>query len=104
MYHASNGSKTQQEIADVVSIRFGHPISRRSVGDVIATKEKWMDCDANSSKKQRAGKNAELEAVLQMWFSSTRSLNTVITDAVLPEKGKQFGADLAITDFSYSNR
>ena len=103
VYHANNESKTQQEIADVFSVRFCQPVSRRSVGDIISAKEKWLDCDVSSLKKQRSGKNAELEAALQLWFSSTRAQNAVITDAVLREKAKQYGADLGITDFSYSN-
>jgi len=103
VYFSNNQSKTHKDIADVFSVKFNHPVSRRTVGDIIAAKEKWMDVTCNEAKKQRLGKHHDLEAALQVWFASTRSQNVVITDAVLREKAKQFGGDLGITDFHYSN-
>ena len=105
VYHSNNQSKTHKDIADVFSVRFNQPVSRRTVSDILAAKEKWMDvsCNCNASKKQRLGKHQDLEAALQVWFASSRSQNVVITDAVLREKAKQFGADLGVTDFQYSN-
>jgi len=40
---------------------------------------------------------------LQIWFMMARSQNVIINDAVLREKAKQFGSELDVTDFQYSN-
>ena len=104
IYHGNNSSKKHQEIADFFSARLGQAVSRQSVGDILADKQKWLDYSlSSSSKKLRAGKHTEMEAALQLWFASARSQNIVVTDAVLREKAKQFGTELSIEDFHYSN-
>ena len=103
VYHENNTSKTQQDIANLFTVRFGHPVSRRTVGDILADKTKWLDSVGSNSKRVRLGKHAELESAIQVWFSSARSQNVVITDAILREKAKHFGSDLKIDDFQYSN-
>ena len=103
IYHTNNSSKTQQEIATVFSAKFGETVSRRSVGDIIASKEKWMQSHGPNSKKLRLGQHSNLDSALQLWFATARSQNAVITDAILREKAKQFGNELGITDFQYSN-
>lgn len=105
VYFENNSSKTQQDIANFFSSKFDQPVSRRSVGDILAAKQKWLDyrpTAAGNSKRLRFGQHAELETALQMWFSATRSQNAVVTDTVLREKAKQFGDELGITDFQYS--
>ena len=57
----------------------------------------------SNAKKLRVGQYANLEFALNMWFAKTRSQNAVITDAVLREKARQFGSELGIVDFQYSN-
>jgi len=42
-------------------------------------------------------------AAQQLWISSARSQNVVVTDAILREKAKNYGCDLGIDDFQYSN-
>jgi hypothetical protein len=65
VYHGNNPSKTQQEIANVFSVRFGHPVSRRNVGDILADKSKWLDnANSNNVKRVRLGKHADLESAL----------------------------------------
>jgi len=104
VYHGNNLCKTQQEIADLFSTRFARTVSRRTVGDILANKTNWLNRGSSLDvKRVRLGKNAELESALQFWFSSARSQNVVITDAVLREKAKQFGKDLAVENFQYSN-
>jgi len=44
-----------------------------------------------------------MESALQIWFTTARSQNVIITDAVWRDKAKQFGSELGITDFQYSN-
>ena len=104
VYHTNNSTRSQQDIATLFSEKFGQPVSRRTVGDIIANKEKCMRRDvSNDSKKIRSGQHSNLETVLQLWFATARSQNAVITDAVLREKAKQFGNELGITGFQYSN-
>ena len=105
IYHSNNSNKSQQDIADFFTSKFGQPVSRRSVGDILSDKQKWMEYAraAIGSKKLRAGRHSDMESALQIWFTTARSQNVVITDAVLREKAKQFGSELGITDFQYSN-
>ena len=37
VYHGNNASKTQQDIAALFTVRYGHPVSRQTVGDILAT-------------------------------------------------------------------
>lgn len=90
VYHENNMSKTQQDIANLFTVRFGHPINRQTVRDILGDKTEWLDGVGSSSKHICLGKHAELGSALQVWFSSTRSQNVVITDAILREKVKQF--------------
>ena len=105
VYHSNNSNKSQQDIASFFTAKFGQPVSRRSVGDILSDKQKWMEyaTAASASKKLRSGRHSELESALQIWFTTARSQNVVITDAVLREKAKQFGSELSITEFQYSN-
>lgn len=43
IYHGNNLSKTQQDIADFFSKKFEHPVSRRTVGDILSEKQKWLN-------------------------------------------------------------
>jgi len=77
VFHGNNSNKKQQEIADILSARLDQTVSRRTVGDILAEKQKWLDCcHSSSSKKIRAGKHVEMEAALQLWFASARSLTS----------------------------
>ena len=67
VFHGNNSNKKQQEIADILSARLDQTVSRRTVGDIVAEKQKWLDCcHSSSSKKIRAGKHVEMEAALQI--------------------------------------
>jgi len=71
MYYSDNQSKMHRDIADVLfNARLNQPVNRRTVSDIIASKDKWMDASCNVSKKQRLGKHHNLEAALQVWFGS----------------------------------
>jgi hypothetical protein len=106
-YHLQNPEKTQKQIADVFSAKFDNVVSRRTVGDILANKQKWIDfvVQGNPAKKLKCAKHSSLEEALQIWFANARSQNVVITDAILREKAKKFGSLLSIneTDFQYSN-
>ena len=103
IYHTNHSSKTQLEISSVFSAKFSETVSRRSVGDIIACKEKWMQNQGPNSKKLRLGQHSNLDSALHLWFATARSQNAVITDALLREKAKHFGNELGITEFQYSN-
>ena len=85
VYHSNNSNKSQQDIASFLTAKFGQPVSRRSVGDILSDKQKWMEyaTAAGASKKLRSGRHSELKSALQIWFTTARSQNVVITDAVL---------------------
>jgi hypothetical protein len=107
VYHNNNPGKTQNEIAVVFSAKFGDTVSRRSMGDILANKQKWMDAviQAIPTKKLKCAKHETLEEALQIWFANARSQNVILTDAILREKAKKFGKEFGIieAEFKYSN-
>ncbi|XP_025103782.1 tigger transposable element-derived protein 4-like [Pomacea canaliculata] len=103
VFHDQNPSKTQKEIADIFTRRFGQPVSRRTVGDILSGKPKWLANQSRDAKRLRQGKHAELEDALHLWFASASAQNVVVTDAALRDTARQIGAELGVDDFQYSN-
>ena len=104
VYASNNRNRTQQGITNYFTAKFGHPVNRRTVSDILVQKEKWQSINyGNNKKKLRAGMHEKLEEALQLWFNTVRSQNAVVTDAILRDKAKTFGKQLNITDFQYSN-
>jgi hypothetical protein len=97
VYHGNNAWKAQQEIANVLSVRFDNPVSRKNVGDIPADKSKWLDnANSNNVKRvRRLGKHADLESALEIRFSNARSQNVVTLDATLREKRNSLVRSLA---------
>ncbi|KAK0065150.1 tigger transposable element-derived protein 4 [Biomphalaria pfeifferi] len=107
MYHIENPGKTQKEIAEVFSAKFGDVVGRRTIGDILANMQRWMIevTHSGSAKRLRCAKYGRLEEALQLWYADARMTNPVISDSVLREKAKEIGSELGIDDpkFQYSN-
>ncbi|XP_030007197.1 tigger transposable element-derived protein 6-like [Sphaeramia orbicularis] len=79
-------------------------MKRRTVGDILAQKEKWLEStDDNPFRRNRQAKNEGMEKALFLWFSGARARNLPVTDDVLRAKGKELGEKLGVTDFAYSS-
>ena len=107
IFSDQNPAKSQNEIAIHFSTVFECDVKRRTVGDIIADKKRWLSSDAinnlPAAKYARKAKHANLETVLFNWFAAIRSQNIPVTEVILTEKAKAIGAQLGITEFSYSS-
>ena len=105
-YHEKHAKASQQAIADHFSVVWACDVKRRTIGDILQQRDKLMAIDTSdmhAAKRQRTAKHTDLEEALFLWFSDIRAKNAIVTDDILREKAKQFGVELNITDFSYSN-
>ena len=100
-YADRNSGKSQQDIADHFSELWSKDIKRRTVGDVIQSKQKWQEFD-QKSKRVQTGKFPDVETALYEWFRSIRAQNIPLTDDLLKEKARKFASQLNVTDFSAS--
>ena len=72
-YSISNPSATQLEISDYFSELFGQIISRRTIGDILKDKFKWLENRDNRNKLcLTAESHPRLESALLLWFNSAR--------------------------------
>ncbi|XP_056017299.1 tigger transposable element-derived protein 6-like [Ostrea edulis] len=83
-------------------------IKRRTVGDILAAKDAILaDPDPISEglparKRHRSAHNTDLEKALFIWFTQVRTKNIPVTGDMIIEKGKQYGTELGISNFKYS--
>ena len=54
-------------------------------------------------KRQAKAKHEKMEKATFLWFTSMRAKNVCITQDILAKKAKEFGDQLGVTDFAYSN-
>ena len=104
-YQDKHPNASHQTIADHFATVWGVEVKRRTVGDIIQQRDKWLSLGQlePAAKRQKTAKHTDLEQALWLWFSNFRAQNGVITDDILRAKAKKFGAELGISDFSYSN-
>ncbi|KAF0147144.1 MAG: Uncharacterized protein FD143_3102 [Ignavibacteria bacterium] len=107
IYAQSNLKSTKQQIADHFSAYFNKRIARTTIGDILRERDRWIAIPehAGDVKRDRAAKFGNLEQCLFQWFAQASSQNVPLSDDILTEKAKQFGAQLAISaeEFSYSS-
>lgn len=104
LYANENKLLSQQEIADHFSLIWGFQMKRRTIGDIIAEREKWLDSnDENPFLKNRSAQHESMEKALFLWFSGVRARNLPVSDEILKAKGKELGEKLGVTNFLYSN-
>ena len=101
-YANEHPKASQQDVANYFSVLWDYPVNRRTVGDILARREKWQEADS-TVKAARPPKEPQLEDALFMWFKNARAQNVILTDAILRVKAQQFGNDMGITNFTYSN-
>jgi hypothetical protein len=68
--YANCQNRSQQEIAYYFSTKWGIDIKRRTIGDIISQKAKWMDINPQgnqSYKRMRTCQNEQMEKALFLW-------------------------------------
>lgn len=100
-----NKKMPHNEIATYFSRLFSIQIARRTIGDIIANKEKWLNsCKIfDNSTTCRPPKHPELEEALYIWFIQKREQNAILNQEILIGKAKEFSNKLGITAFNFSN-
>ena len=103
-YKKTHQKATQDEMAAHFAKESGKQLGRSTVSDILRDRTKWeiIPKDTESTLRQRTGRHDNLENALFLWFHDVRAKGAVISDEMLIEKGKKFGEDLYIQDFSYS--
>ena len=95
---------SQQDIANHFSVLWDYDVKRRTVGDILSQKDKWnTDDNERPFKMRKLAKHSDMEEALFLWFSNVRSKNVTVTDDILRAKAKEFGKELNVSDFAYSN-
>ena len=103
-YSKSFPSKSQQDVANFFAAKWGKPVKRRTIGDVIKQSDRWLNKSLDASMmRQVGGKHSNMEQALFLWFSSARAKTIPLTEAILRTKAMFFGGKLEIVDFHYSN-
>ncbi|XP_069101477.1 tigger transposable element-derived protein 4-like [Argopecten irradians] len=102
----SNPKCTQQQIADHFTALWGTDVKRRTVGDILANKDKLVRDETEGTpprKRHRSAHHVDMESALFVWFTNARAQNIPVSDDILKTKAKRFGDELSIGDFQYSN-
>ncbi len=107
LYKVSKPKATYEDMMSWFKKKFAKPIGRSTVGDIIRAKDKWIGKDTSTSVLQqrtrdRSPLHQQMEDALFIWLNTMLSKHVAVSDMMLTEKAKQFGADLGITDFGYS--
>lgn len=102
--YASSSKLSQLQLATLFSKKFCVEISRRTIGDLLCQKDKWLEIDENDSRKIiKTPKYPSLDSSLYVWFCQMRHKNGILNQNILVNKAKKFGAQLNIIDFKFSN-
>ena len=85
--------KASWSVANHFSVVWRCQVKRRTVGDILQNRDKWLarDCEPGA-KKLKTAKYSDLEEV-----------PFLITDDILREKAREFGEEFNINDFTYSS-
>ena len=104
-YKEKYPANSQQFIADHFSKLLDKKISRRTIGDIINSKERWMNLNKSllPTKKLKSGKYEILENALLMWITQINEKHGTVTDEIIKEQAREFGKKFNIENFSYSN-
>ena len=106
-YHDNHPKASHQQVADHFTTQWSSDVKRRTVGDILNQRDKWQNVSGDTSlpcsKRLKLAKYGDLEEALWLWFSNKHAQNLVLTDEILRVKSMDFGKELGITDFAYSN-
>ena len=84
-----------------IAAKFG--ISQSQVSRIAKNQQeilnKWHTNDNPNRKRQRTGKDADVETALKMWFTSSRGRDVPLSGPVLQEKAKDLAKTLNKPDF-----
>ena len=104
LYSKQHPLKSQQDIANHFGALWDVSVKRRTVGDVLAHGEKWLNEDlSGTTKRLRLAKHNMMEEALFLWFSGVRAKSLPVTEEILRNKAKFFGQEMNIGEFQYSN-
>lgn len=92
---------TLEDIAEHFINKWGKPIGKSTVGDIIKSRAKLEERIETNRLCYRTGKYAELESSLVAWIvEASRYMH--VTDKIIIGKAKEIGNAQCITDFRYS--
>ena len=104
VYKQNNPSASLKNAVDHFAQEWGINIGLSTMCEVIGNSKKWLsvDTDVNSSHLKTC-KQPKLEEALYLWFLQMENKKVIVSNEMLIEKAKKFGADLKIESFQYSN-
>ena len=91
-YQDKHPKASQQAIADHFTTVWGCNVGRRTVGDILQQRDKWLAVDViaePAAKRQKTAKHTDLEEALFLWFSDHRAKNGIVSDDILRTKAKK---------------
>ena len=96
IYMDERPQTSHSNVAEIMSTRFGVSISRRTISDIYASRERWLEKDKDGRKSCKTGNFTEVEKILIQWVTNARLANLAITDEILRMKAKEIAQLLAI--------
>ena len=103
-YKDTYAKATHDLLAEHFTCKWGMPIARRTVGNILQRKADWTTVEVHQfkAKRSRNPKFAVLEETLTMWFATMQAKKAIISNAILIAKGKEFAERLHCTEFATS--
>ena len=105
-YSKLHPTSSQQELANHFTTLWNIDVKRRTVGDILLKSNQFENDDNENvppRKRHRSAHYADMESALFIWFTNARAQNIPISEEILKTKARQFGEEMGITEFSYSN-
>ncbi|KAI1729654.1 tc5 transposase DNA-binding domain-containing protein [Ditylenchus destructor] len=105
-YKRDHPSAKPEDVATEIQRRFqlDEAPARRTIYDVLKESEKWLSIEDPSEKtlSHKPVQHPQLEEALFMWIKDKEAHGLPLSDYLVAEQAKSFGAQLNIKDFAYS--
>ena len=105
VYAVQNPTLTCNQIARDMSSKYNIDLKRRTVQDIVAERDYWLDPEkaSSSSRRRSRPRYEQLESALLVWYKDQRSRNLGVTGSMIIEQAKTFAHQLGETSFGASN-
>ena len=103
-YKQNNPSASLKTLINYFSQEWGIKIGLSTMSEVLGNSKKWLSVDGNADLAHlKTCKQPKLEEALYLWFLQMQHKKVVVSNEMLVEKARKFGAALKIENFQYSN-
>ena len=91
----------KQSIWEELNINIG----KSTIGDILKASKRWLTIpeDCVEFTRARHARHEQLEEAVFSWLTYMTSHQATVSDEMLVEKAREFGEQLGITNFAYSN-